>query len=259
MKAIKLCIVLLVVVMISIVPTTTTTTTPTTTTVFDVIDAISTIKGNIQDLQQICTELHKGGDKYACRIRNFENYGFLFCKEYDNGQDTCTDIIKREMYGFIQLHKERVRIVPFYPHVITDVVCPDSKRTVDTRCSGFLEEWVGNGKAFHLRVYIDDHEVEKQTSKMIQRTTKGLSTTREDLEKIYRYMLNEQPFNGNRFRCICDLQGFYLLDGGFLVGDTEGIKENLGIGGACDKGDPTTREFLEALGYMINKIKSVGA
>jgi hypothetical protein len=252
MKEIKLCIVLLVVVMISIVPTTTTT-----TTVFDVIDAISTIKGNILRRQShqydFCTELHSGGDKYACRIRNFEQYGFLFCKEYNNGHDTCTDIINREIHGFLQLRKEQVRIVPFYPHAITDVVCPDSEYEGDTRCSGFLEEWVDNGEAFHLRVYIDDHEVEKQTSKIIQRTKKeGLSTTREDLEKIYSYMAND----GVNFRCICDLQGFYLLDGGFLVGDTEGIKENLGIGGACDKGEPTIREFLQSLEYIINKIKS---
>jgi hypothetical protein len=239
MKEIKLCIVLLVVVI-------------SWCRGEDVLDAINNIKGNVLQYE-FCTELHSGGDKHACRIRNFEKYGFLFCKEYDNGHDTCTDIINREMQGYIQLQANQVKTVPFFPRVITDVVCPDSKLKGDTRCSGLLEEWVDNGEAFHLRVYIDDHEVEKQTSKIIQLTTKtGLSTTREDLEKIYLYMGND----GVHFRCICDLQGFYLLDGGFLVGDTEGIKENLGIGDACDKGDPTIREFLQALEYMINKIKS---
>jgi hypothetical protein len=251
MKEIRLCIVLLVVVMISSVPTT-------ANLVDQTVLHINNIKGNIRQYQ-FCTELHSGGDKYACRIKGSEKYGFLFCKEYDNGK--CKDIINREMQGFIKLQANQVKTVPFYPNVITDVVCPDSKLK-DTRCSGLLEEWVDNGigKAFHLRVHIDNHEVEKKTSKMIQRTTKqGLSTTREDLEKIYGYMANQQPFNGNGFRCICDLQGFYLLDGGFLVSDTEGIKENLPIDGACDEDDPTTREFLQALEYMINKIKLVGA
>ena len=244
MKEIRLCIVLLVVVMISSVSTT-------ANLVDRILLHINNIKGNILD-RSFCTELHSGGDKYACRIRNSEKYGFLFCKKH-TGHAKCQDIIGKEMEGFYELTKKSIKTVSYYPHVVTGVLCPDSG---SKDCFGILEEWVDNakGEAFHLRVYIDKNKVKEKTKEIIQRTKKeGLSTTRGDLEKIYGYIHND----GVNFRCICDLQGFYLLDGGFLVGDTEGIKENLPVDGACDEGDPTTREFLEALAYMINQIKLV--
>jgi hypothetical protein len=45
--------------------------------------------------------------------------------------------------------------------------------------------------------------------------------------------------NGN-YKQICDHQGFFLKDGGFIVADTPDINENIAKDGICWDGEPTT-------------------
>ena len=67
--------------------------------------------------------------------------------------------------------------------------------------------------------------------------------------------------DGTKYRQICDLQGFFLLNGGFLVIDVHDIRQNLGPLDKCwedpaaDYPEPTTQEVLTALEDMISAFK----
>ena len=80
-------------------------------------------------------------------------------------------------------------------------------------------------------------------------TPQGLPTTIADLTKIVAFM---QPGleNGN-YKQICDLQGFFLKNGGFLVADTPDIIQNIAKDGICWNGEPTTELVLTVLNRMI--------
>ena len=58
--------------------------------------------------------------------------------------------------------------------------------------------------------------------------------------------------NKNKYRQICDLQGFFLIKGGFLVADVPAI-ENVSISDPCWPGEPTTKKVLDALNEMISE------
>jgi hypothetical protein len=80
----------------------------------------------------------------------------------------------------------------------------------------------------------------------------GLPTTIADLTKIVAFM---QPAleNGN-YKQICDLQGFFLKNGGFLVSDTPDIIQNIAKDGICSNGEPTTEKVLTVLNRMITEL-----
>ena len=56
----------------------------------------------------------------------------------------------------------------------------------------------------------------------------------------------------NEYRQICDLQGFFLATGGFLVADVPDVLEETTIDGECYDGEPTTKEVLDSLDEMIS-------
>ena len=56
----------------------------------------------------------------------------------------------------------------------------------------------------------------------------------------------------NKYRQICDLQGFFLAAGGFLVADVPDVLEETTIDGKCYEGEPTTEKVLNALDQMIS-------
>ena len=72
-----------------------------------------------------------------------------------------------------------------------------------------------------------------------------------DLGNIRTYM-RVDPCN-NHYRQICELQGFFLQSGGFLVADIPVVKDFLGLVGICFHGEPTTSQVLEALDTMIKQ------
>ena len=80
----------------------------------------------------------------------------------------------------------------------------------------------------------------------------GLTTTIADLTKIVAFM---QPAvqNGN-YNQICDLQGFFLKDGGFLVADTPQIQKDITLDTFCWEGVNTTAEVLTGLNRMITEL-----
>ena len=121
-------------------------------------------------------------------------------------------------------------------------------------CSGFFEKWVdkNGGSFFHVRVYIDDKTLGKELNEIIKKSSKqGLNEKVNDLKQIERFMTEQIPIGKpDHYRCICDLQGFFIFDGGFLVSDTEGI-ELLHRHQSCTYGGPTAATFLAAVRMMI--------
>lgn len=69
-----------------------------------------------------------------------------------------------------------------------------------------------------------------------------------------------KPTTGNiMYKQICDLQGFFLKKGGFLVADTPEIKENMGLNDKCFDGEPTTERVLNGLEEIINGLRKNAA
>lgn len=100
-----------------------------------------------------------------------------------------------------------------------------------------------------------DHIDSKTVAKLINdvksfTNTTGLSTTAADLNKIKNYMMIDPA--KNKYRQICDLQGFFLVKGGFLVADVPAI-ENISFSNPCWPGEPTTQKVLDALNEMISE------
>ena len=120
-------------------------------------------------------------------------------------------------------------------------------------CSGFLEEWITSetGRFKQVRDHIDNNTVADLINDVKNfTTTTGLSTTAADLKKIKNYMMIDP--NKNKYRQICDLQGFFLVKGGFLVADVPAI-ENVSISDPCWTGEPTTKKVLDTLKEMISE------
>ena len=85
-------------------------------------------------------------------------------------------------------------------------------------------------------------------------TSQKLTTTIADLKKIVAFM--EPTLTGGTYKQICDLQGFFLISGGFLVADTPVIEENIGINDTCYDNEPTTRQVLDGLNEIIKGLSS---
>lgn len=124
---------------------------------------------------------------------------------------------------------------------------------------GFLEKWLTKevAKFEQVRDHISNNTIEKLIADVKNFTTQaGLSTTAADLSKIKTYMTVNPTMN--EYRQICDLQGFFLVTGGFLVADVPDVLEGTTIDGECYDGEPTTKEVLDALDQMISAFSRPG-
>ena len=131
--------------------------------------------------------------------------------------------------------------------IISGVKCGDDP-SLD--CSGFLAEWIAPEKGQFKRVsdHIVGNKVQKMTADVKKFTTSGLTNTAADLISVKNYMILNAT--ENKYRQICDLQGFFVVKGGFLVMGISDIR-NRGINEGCWPGDPTTQQVLDAWNEMI--------
>lgn len=203
-----------------------------------------------------CAEMNSGEDKIACRVKDVPTVGFLVCKEPELGEKNCSTIINEEVSNIEKVQREGgIKTVTISPPPIAGVKCGSD---LSIECSGFLEEWLAKDRAIfkQVRDHISNNTVGKLIADVKNYTSKaGLSTTAADLSKIRTYM-KVNP-TSNVYRQICDLQGFFLAVGGFLVADVPDVLEETTINGTCWDGEPTTKEVLDALDQMISAF-SVG-
>jgi hypothetical protein len=200
-----------------------------------------------------CVEVAKGDDKIACRLKDVPSIGFLVCKTLSYEENSysypCKDIIKTELDNLVKLRGENIKIVTVDIHPIENVKCGE---TEDETCSGFLERWIdtADGEFGHVRDHIAKNTVTELIQNVVQFTSKeGLQTTIDDLNKIVKFM---QPSSPDNYKQICDLQGFFLKIGGFLINDTPEINENIAKDGVCWPDEPTTEQVLQGLNNIIN-------
>ncbi|XP_067033783.1 uncharacterized protein [Acropora muricata] len=198
-----------------------------------------------------CAEMNSGEDKIACRIKDVPTVGFLVCKEPNLGEKNCSTVINEEVTNIEKVQREgAIKTVMISPPPIDGVKCGNDS---SIQCSGFLEKWLAKDKAKfeQVRDHISDNTTEKLITDVKNFTSQaGLSSTATDLSKIKTYMTVDKT--RNKYRQICDLQGFFLATGGFLVADVPDVLEDTTIDGKCYDGEPTTEDVLDALDRMIS-------
>lgn len=207
------------------------------------------------DYNTFCAEMNSGEDKIACRVKDVPTVGFLVCKEPELGEKNCSTVINEEVTNIEKVKKEGgIRTVTISLPPIDGVKCGKDS---SIECSGFLEKWLAKDEATfkQVRDHISNNTVKQLIADVENFTSKaGLTTTAADLSKIKAYM-TVNPTK-NEYRQICDLQGFFLAKGGFLVADVPDVLERTTIDGKCYDGEPTTKEVLDALDQMISAFSS---
>ena len=186
------------------------------------------------DYTKICEGRPKEGQmKKVCHLKDVPSVAFLFCKYHLQ----CEFYIKKEVDNIQKLIAGGVRTVEIDNQLIQDVKCGSE---VALTCTGFLEGWVGGGWLQRLdTLFLGGKVPVENLIKTIRKrilTSQGLKATAKDLIKIKAFM-----FAGKSINLICDLQGFFLTAGGFLVSDPEDIKTLKDLEESCPAFDPTTK------------------
>ena len=222
-------------------------------------DLINKTSPNIS-YDSFCLATPGGEDKIACRIKAYPSVGFLVCKKpvyvEEEEQISCKDLIKKELGVLQELGQNNVKTVMVSPPQIDGVKCG-----VDASlgCSGFLEEWVDKdvGRFIHIRDTIVSGSVNKTIKEVKNYTQDGaLLRTAADLKIITAFMIVDK--SRDKYRQICDLQGFFLKKGGFLINDIPSI-DDVKYEEPCWEGEPKTKEVLAAIDDMIEAFTNTQA
>ena len=189
--------------------------------------------------------------KSVCGLKQEPSVAFLFCRY----QDLCKENIQMEVYNIQKLNAGGVRTVEIDSQLIEEVRCGTE---VSLKCTGFLEGWVGGGWLQRLDTLFlygpvaVNNFIKNKIRKNIL-TSQGLKATANDLRKIKVFML------AGKHNLICDLQGFFLTAGGFLVSDPEGIEKVDNPKESCPAHDPgtklpTAQQVREGLDLLIQDL-----
>ena len=218
----------------------------------DAFAKIEAVKTNI-NYNKFCKELAQGGEeKIACRIKAVPSIGFLVCRY----PTYCLQQITTEIDNLRKLQRDGIKTVKLAPRsdmrIIQNVKC-GSQSTSD--CSGFLVEWISRsiGRFEHIRDRIANNEIPDLIANVESFTrSDNLKRSCRDLNDILNYMQERSV----RYRQICDLQGFFLVNGGFIVADTPQIKTKMGPKEPCWEGEPTTEQVFTALMTLRDRFKN---
>jgi hypothetical protein len=110
-------------------------------------------------------------------------------------------------------------------------------------------KWVpgDQGMMQSIRSYIKSNTISTLVDKVreFQPQQQARSKTGDDLQKILNFM----KLSGNVYNRICDLQGFFMKTGGFLIADPDGVKYKTSPTDTCsDPGTyPTTQKVIDGL------------
>jgi hypothetical protein len=212
------------------------------------IEKIDEIKPNI-NYNTFCSEKPSGEDKIACRIKTEPTVGLLVCKMDQYNGTSCEDVIKEEIANLTRVKKAGPATVTFDNTLIKPLRCAEQ---ASTDCAGYLVRWVTNGKFTNLDDVIAADRVADLAEEIITYTPPAkLPATRSDIVKIINFMT---PGRGKYSR-ICDLQGFYLKGGGFLINDVPELTIDASTKPDCS-GTPGFDEALAGLNDLAARLKS---
>lgn len=175
----------------------------------------------------------------------------LFCKKDDR---ICKVIVDREIKNLQKLNEGGVRTVVFDKEMIMGVKCAD---TPELTCAGFLEGWIDESVGWFRR--LDTYFFVNNVKTLIEDVRKKITTpegrkkTANDLQRIREFMVAPHE----KYHLICDLQGFFLFAGGFLVNDPDDIMKNKTPRQKCGNNphaEPTTEQVLVGLALLIRDL-----
>lgn len=214
---------------------------------------INSLKPNISYDQFCLGRLISGQSKSACRIAQVPSVVFLFCNGDYEGFCKPT-IVDPEIKNLQKLNERGVRTVKFNKEMIMGVKCAETR---ELTCDGFLEGWIDENVGWFHRLDTNfyDGTVKTLITQVREKitTTEGRKKTANDLKKILEFMVAPP----GKYHLICDLQGFFLYAGGFLVNDPGDIKENVDLQQKCEinpHGEPTTEKVLDGLKLLIQDL-----
>ena len=135
----------------------------------------------------------------------------------------------------------------------------------DVNCYGFLEKWIqdkdGKIKSLRSSIFSGIKIIEILTNWVIeyQADKDACLETSNDLKTIENFMTPSSP--GQRddgYNRICDLQGFFMKTGGFVISDPDGVLINTTSSNRCHDpaSFPTTKNVIDGLRLMSHKLKN---
>ena len=159
-----------------------------------------------------------------------------------------------EIANLKTLKEAGVKTVKFHEQPISNVPC--GQDLGKKHCSGYLVEWVDNykGRSEHIRNRITNNKIATTMLVLDVKDQTGKEEIKNYMEVPPADAMEIEPPGTPKYRQICDLQGFFLKAGGFLVADVPEINPKLGIDGRC--WESTTLEVLCALNTMIAELQS---
>ncbi|XP_028415434.1 uncharacterized protein LOC114538456 [Dendronephthya gigantea] len=216
---------------------------------FKIVENAAKQPGNI-DYNTFCSKRGRGTFKFSCRMKEMPDIGLLVCLE----ADFCEYIIQRELLTLSILTQEGLKVLRFYPKIISGLRC-GKKGSKNVSCMGFLEEWMSHEKAKEksLRKVILAEKTQDLVTWLMnyQKNCSARFLTAWHLEKIRQFT---DPKTGVYSR-ICDLQGYFMKDGGFTIADPDDIIKNQPLNYTCYSDEyPTTLMVIKSLKKIVDDL-----
>ncbi|MEL0550694.1 MULTISPECIES: hypothetical protein [Enterobacteriaceae] len=205
---------------------------------------IDKIKPNIP-YSTFCSATPKGEDKMACQIASIPTIALLVCQNTDYDGKSCNTLINEEVSNLTKVKQSGLATVDFRPSLLTPLNCATEKAKT---CTGYLASWVSQGKFVNLDDAIEAGTIAQVADEIKSNTSaKGLAATRSDLKKIASFMTP----GADKYSRICDLQGFYLRSGGFLINDVPTLYVKTTPAPACWDGMPDWQKSLDGINQLV--------
>lgn len=201
--------------------------------------------------KQLCSEAPTGADKAACRIQKVPTIGFLVCQNGELEGESCQTVIVTENKNLTNAVKAGLATISFKSEILGPVACYAEK---STNCYGYLVGWVSNGRFVNLddafeagnALSVAD-DIEKYTN------AEGVRVTAKNLKAIITFM---QAGRGKYSR-VCDLQGFFLQKGGFVINDVPELVINQSTKPDCGgEKMPSYDKALAGLESLVDALNS---
>ena len=212
--------------------------------------------GNI-NYTSFCSKTPQGSSKLGCQIKAMDDVGLLVCLE----AVVCEAKLQSELSDLKTIRDANLKVLEYDDEIIDKLKC-GARGSKDVNCYGFLEKWIqdDDGKIRSLRssIFSGNKSIEVLTDWVIQYQAGKAACleTSSDLKAIQKFMT---PISMGRrddgYNRICDLQGFFMKAGGFVISDPDGVLKNTTSSNTChDKNVfPTTKKVIEGLKQMSDK------
>ena len=130
-----------------------------------------------------------------------------------------------------------------------------ARGSTDVKCSGYLVRWIpadeGMMRSIRNDIFKNTINLLVEDVRKFQTEKQARLKTGDDLEKIRTFMIPPNP-SEDEYKRICDLQGFFMKTGGFVIADPEGVEQHTSLSYACydSHAYPTNQKVINGLEDM---------